>query len=218
MAKQIEETKRKNRKLSVRPIVIIVCDGEKTEPNYFNNFKQQRHTALQIEIVSGCKNYRDIIKSAGIAETKYVTNTNTKYDVWCVSDVDTDIKTSSNQEARNAQLKEYFEQAEAKGFHIALSNPCFELWYLLHFVYTTSEMLSYKEVEQKLSTPAHIPNYDKRKDYFNILAEKMELAIKNAKKLKKFHVEQGKTSLFDVTVNPYTNVWELVEFINTRKT
>ena len=103
-------------------------------------------------------------------------------------------------------------------FQIALSNPCFELWYLLHFVYSTSELPTYKAVEQKLSTPVHIPNYDKREDYFDKLEKNMDTAIKNAKKLKQFHVEQGKSNLFDVTTNPYTNVWELVEFINTSKT
>jgi hypothetical protein len=48
---------------------------------------------------------------------------NLLYDsVWCVFDVD-----------EHPFLPEAKEQATANGIHLAVSNPCFELWLLLHF-------------------------------------------------------------------------------------
>ena len=47
-------------------------------------------------------------------------------EVWCVFDVESPKKHYS--------LMEAVRLAEAKGIHLAISNPCFELWLALHFV------------------------------------------------------------------------------------
>jgi hypothetical protein len=43
-------------------------------------------------------------------------------EVWCVFDVD-----------EHPKLAEARDQANANGIQLAVSNPCFELWLLLHF-------------------------------------------------------------------------------------
>jgi hypothetical protein len=50
MAKTIRETQRGSRKRIPHPVIIIVCEGEKTEPIYFNHFKK-RDKPLRIEVV-----------------------------------------------------------------------------------------------------------------------------------------------------------------------
>ena len=130
--------------------------------------------------------------------------------VWCVSDVDVDNNTPDAQKSKNIQLNEYTKMANEHGFKIALSNPCFELWFLLHFEYTAGYIDDYDAVEKKLL--AHLPNYKKNGDIFGIIVDRQASAIDYAKKLKRYHeVELERTDLYNVSVNPYTNVWELVE-------
>ena len=209
MSRKIEKPSRKSRKNTPRPVFIIVCDGTKTEPKYFENFNK-RHKPLHVKVVPGGRNYLDLIKKGNRAKS----NIEGICHVWCVSDVDADPNTPNYESAKNEQLKEFSKQAQEYGFNIALSNPCFELWYLLHFGYFTSKMPTYKSVEQKLSNPAYLPSYDKTKDYFNDLHERIEDAISNATKLKKYHEDLGVSNFTAVSANPYTDVWRLVEKIN----
>jgi hypothetical protein len=200
------ESRRKVRVTPTKPVVIVVCDGAKTEPIYFKNFKS-RDKLFHIKVVHSGKNYLDLIKK-GIHESDGVEGA---CDVWCVSDVDADPNTPYNESSKNQQLKEFKEQARKYGFQIALSNPCFELWYLLHFGYSTSNLPTYKSLEQKLSV--HLPNYSKTKNYFSQLSDTMDYAISNAKKLEKHHADLGIADFASVAVNPYTDVWQLVEQI-----
>jgi len=131
--------------------------------------------------------------------------------VWCVSDVDTDVKTPYNQSTKNSQLREYAKKAANHGFKVALSSPCFELWFLLHFTYTTGILQDYDAVSKRLSE--YLPDYQKNYDIFGLLLDKQETAISYAKKLKAFHIEQGKPDYMNSSINPNTNVWELVEVL-----
>ena len=210
MPKQIQTLPRGRNKRVPHPVVIIVCEGEKTEPTYFKHFKK-RDKLLRIEIVKGAKgtSYQALINTALEAKERHVSKTESEWAVWCVSDVDADIKTPYNQSSKNSQLKEYAKKAANNGFKIALSNPCFELWFLLHFTYTTGSLQNYSAVSRKLSE--YLPQYEKNSDIFNLLLDKQKTAINHAKKLKAFHIEQGKPDYMNSSVNPSTAVWELVE-------
>ncbi|WP_433431968.1 RloB family protein [Nonomuraea sp. CA-141351] len=59
--------------------------------------------------------------------------------VWAFFDRDT-----------HEQVAESYARAEAAGVHVAFSNPCFELWLLLHFVPGASGALSPKGVQDQL--------------------------------------------------------------------
>lgn len=200
------ESRRRVRITPTKHVVIVVCDGAETEPIYFRNFKS-RDKLFHVKVVHSGKNYYDLIKK-GILESNGVEGA---CDVWCVSDVDADPNTPYNESSKNQQLKEFQEQARIHGFQIVLSNPCFELWYLLHFGYSTGKMPTYKSVEQKLNV--HLPNYNKTKDYFGELSNKLDDAINNSKRLKKHHVDLGLDNFACVASNPYTDVWKLVEQI-----
>ncbi|MCL2571131.1 MAG: RloB family protein [Defluviitaleaceae bacterium] len=210
MARAIREEKRGSRKRNTHPVVIIVCEGAKTEPIYFNHFKK-RDKPLRIEVVKDAagESYRALIKAAIGAKEKYVNGTESNWAVWCVSDVDVDHNTPDNQSLRSSQLKAYAKEATQNGFRVALSNPCFELWFLLHFTYTTGHVRDCDTLIEKLSK--YIPKYKKDSGIYNLLADKQCNAISNGKKLENYHQEQGKSDMIDVSVNPYTNVWELVE-------
>ena len=116
--------KRKPRQIVCK--ILIVCEGTKTEPNYFKAFKMfNRGTFVyEIEIEGEGKNTIQVVDRAIELRdnAKYIGN---EYDrVWTVFDRD-----SFPAEKFNGAII----KAKEHGIECAWSNEAFELWYLYHF-------------------------------------------------------------------------------------
>lgn len=79
---------------------------------------------------------------------------------------------------------------EKKGVKILESNPCFEIWFLLHFDYTTKLFDSCDAVTRELRKRPELNDYNKSQEYHgkkNLYRELKDRlcnqAIPNAKKL-----------------------------------
>lgn len=94
---------------------------------------------------------------------------------WIVCDCDHWVEPSHIQNLTNV-----LRECRQKDVQVALSNPCFELWLLLHFAdYPAEDMLTCKEVENRLRAAAG--GYDKTKVYnLPIDIEKVRGALKRA--------------------------------------
>lgn len=123
--------RRTQAKRSPYDMVLIVCEGGKTEPNYFHELKDAfRLNTANIEIVGEeCgSSPRDVVE---YAIKKYWENKD--YDrVFCVFDKD---RHTTYQAAldRIRQTK----LSSSHSIHAVTSVPCFEIWFLLHFRYST---------------------------------------------------------------------------------
>ena len=178
--------------------LVIVSEGE-TERVYFRGYKQ-RKSGLYIIIPNSTET--DPVNLVNLALRQIV-----KYDldlengdqVWCVFDADRNT---------NENIQRALARADDK-VKLCLSNPCFELWYLLHFGYFDGR-ISTGDMQNKIET--HIRGYDKVKDYFGVLLSKRDAAVRNSKKLVQKHEESG-TQLLSIESNPSTNVFDLVEYI-----
>jgi len=110
-----------SRKVDTRETVsrfLIVCEGEKTEPNYFRGFRVPK-SVIDVQGLG----YNTI----GLVQKAIEIGENSHYDqIWCVFDRDSFPANDFN----NALLL-----AEQKDIKVAYSNESFELWYLLHFHY-----------------------------------------------------------------------------------
>lgn len=106
---------------------LIVCEGRKTEPNYFNGLKKKINEKYgnkvdvllpDIEVKGTGKNTTDLVRYT----SQFVNYSNKKYGkVWIVFDKDD-------------YSDEQFDKAIENCFYdVAWSNPNFELWLLLHF-------------------------------------------------------------------------------------
>lgn len=101
-----------------RPKILIVCEGENTEPSYFSQFKL---TNAEVFPIGEGKNTITLVESV----PKIIDNLNQNFDqVWCVFDKDD----FPNQNFDNAIAK-----AVSLGYNIAYSNQAFEFWLILHF-------------------------------------------------------------------------------------
>lgn len=103
-------------------------------------------------------------------------------------------------------IKKAKKEGDKNKIEIILSNPCFELWYLLHFEFSTA-YISTEQAVQKLEEK-YIPNYQKNQSYFEQLKTHLSKAIENAQKLNRFH-EGNQTPLFSTKSNPSTQVFRL---------
>lgn len=192
----------KRRKLRVRiprKVFVIVCEGEKTERIYFNRYKT-RFSNLRIETPnSRCTDPINLAKFSREQIRKEALDLKNGDAIWCVFDCDE----NTNENISNAC------KIAGKEIKICLSNPNFELWFLLHFNFISSNVTR-SEVIEKLKK--YISTYEKNKDMYNILLEKRSTAIENAKKLIRMHETKG-VELFSVDSNPSTQVQNIVEEI-----
>ncbi|NEP44572.1 MAG: RloB domain-containing protein, partial [Okeania sp. SIO2H7] len=150
---------------------LIVCEGEKTEPNYFKSFRVPGN--VEIIVLGLGENPIKLVKEAMEMSKK-----EEEYDqVWCVFDRDDWEPNDFNGAITCAEKNE---------IKIAYSNEAFELWYLLHFYYRDTAMSrkSYKgELTKKLREAKLISNskkYEKNsEEMYGFLEDKQSQAIKN---------------------------------------
>ena len=93
---------------------------------------------------------------------------------------------------------------ESNGIKLAISNPCFELWLLLHFQ-DNPGMHSRQKVQQMLRK--HAPNYNKGVDYAKYSGGYSE-AVDRATRMDEAAANDGEAGL-----NPTTGVYRLTELI-----
>ena len=183
------------------PLVLVVCEGAVTEPQYIEGFR----------VAEGANTVRVHIKAPGgdpkaavelaikLAEeaaerARRERDDNLRYDeVWCVFDVD-----------EHKRLDEARRTAETNGVRLAVSNPCFELWLLLHFFDQTAA-LSRKRASELLKK--HLPVYAKHVRFPEVSAGYHDAVIR-AEALDLRHAQTGAQG-----GNPSSGVYCLTERI-----
>jgi hypothetical protein len=184
------------RRGETRKRFLIVCEGEKTEPNYFNGFKNELRTIAFLKIIPAGK-----VSLSLVREAKRLKEDDGEYDeVWCV--FDRDFKSENNNQQN---FNEAIELAKRYKINLAVSNDAFELWFLLHYEY-------YSSTTHRSNLPTMLcdkkrlgAKYKKNSaNMYEKLKEKQPEAIKNAKKL----WDQCND---DYNTNLSTTVFQLVE-------
>lgn len=207
--------KRGSKKRKIKPVVLIVTEGSKTEPGYFNHFRT-RQKNIDVRVIgsrtsAGETDYNSLIRKAKEYQDKDDLSSENGDTVWIVADGDVNYNNPNPIEKKDVALSNARKLAKQKGMEMVISNPCFELWYLLHFRYTTGFFKDYEAVRKLLTE--HIPNYEKANDVFPILEEYVDVAVRRAKQLEEYHLKNGNMLPLGITVNPYTEVYHLIEAI-----
>lgn len=198
MRKISSDFKRKVKKNPKR-VILIAYEG-KTEKEYFKCFISNDKS---FNIVFAHDNHTDPIGMIEVLKNKMKENSIDPEQgdkVYCIFDTDTNP-------VKNKIIKEVYELAEKYGILIITSNPCIELWFYLHYRYTTKYMSSDDAVK---CLKREYPNYEKGKCVYDELKDKTLVAIKNAKNLEKYHNENGKNIKL-IEANPSTMIYKIVE-------
>src|SRR3990167_1143117 len=178
---------RRGPKKSPYATILIVCEGEKTECNYFRDLcKFHRLNTANVIVVNGKGSAPISVVDHAIEIAQKTADID---HVMCV--FDRDEHATFNQAIDKIQQHKPRRNAKSKPqYHVFTSTPCFELWLLLHFIYSAKPVFknNKKSAADNLISNLrdHWPEYAKnRMDLFFALNEKLESAFKNAKKLER---------------------------------
>jgi hypothetical protein len=182
-----------------KKLFLIVCEGAKTEPNYFRAFPIEPKTR---EIEGFGLNTLSLVDKA--LELKK----GGLYDqVWCVFDKDS---------FTDDQFARAITKADNNGLRVGHTNESFELWYLLHFQFMDSALHrdAYKpKLDVCLNRNGMGPYFKNDPDMYEKL-QRLQLqqdAIRHAERLIEFHRSNGHAPHQS---NPSTTVHLLVQELN----
>jgi hypothetical protein len=214
-----QEKKRSQDNRSIRRYYLIVCEGEKTEPNYFEGLKQDLPkgvlTAFQIDIEGTGRNTMSLLDEAIRLKAAYEKQTNRPIDkLWTVFDRDS----FSANDFNSAILRCKNAKPE---IGCAWSNEAFELWYLLHFHYYNHSITrtDYQKLIEENLQPLIGTGYRYQKNSANMYAllkqyGSLQNAIRNASRLQRAYQDREDYS----NHNPCTMVHQLVsELLNLKE-
>lgn len=167
--------------------VLVVCGGVSTEPTYFNGLRRLlRNPAVKVKIASQGIDPKKLVEHAASLRSRGEFD-----DVWCVVDVD------------EYDLGPTISAAAELDIRLAISNPCFEYWLLLHFEACHACLPDYNEASARLRK--YLPNYDKSELRFSDFTQGIADAVTRAKR------RHPGPDVGEHRLNPSTRVWELVD-------
>ena len=184
-----------------RPIILIVCEGENTEPQYLEGLRRAcRNPRVDILVHHKHGVPRTLVEIARQSKREAETKArregddNLAYDsVWCVFDIDD-----------HPNVPDARQMARDNGIELAISNPCIELWLLLHF--RDNPGMQHRD-KLKMMLAEEAPGYDKTVNYA-VYAEGRPEATIRAKRMDELAESRGEPG-----GNPTTGVYKLTELI-----
>jgi len=179
----------------VRESILIITEGKKTEPTYFLGLRAMlKLLNVKIEILPGAAMDKTIVERAIQLKGNYD-------EVWAVFDRETPVTN-----------KNYFEAIELalhNNIKLAVSDPCFEYWLLLHFKSTDGSFANCDNVIRELRRT--FPDYEKNTALPDEFLKKAKAIADLAKDL---HQRQLSASMQPdkekFNCPPSTTVYELV--------
>ena len=213
-----KEKREKKRKIATRKVhlnYLIVCEGEQTEPNYFEALIGGRNSrVLDADILgkgqSTCRLVRTAIEERDKSKIEYDR-------VWVVFDKD-DF----------TDFNEAIALAQSNNVCSAWSNEAFELWYYLHFQYLDTPISRSQYIdalEREIRTYESEYSYKKNdKGTYALLCKygNQDLAIRFAERLEKIYTDTNYASHKPCTkvhhlVKELLNPEELLELLNVNR-
>jgi hypothetical protein len=165
-------------------VVLIVTDGKETETTYFKRVREEPWIVPSKVDVTFKKGDPAAAVEYAISEASGYTET------WAVCDVD------------QYDVEVALTRARDCGISLALSNPCFEVWLILHLFGGCGPFDNATQAGVRLSKL--LPTWNKTELNFDDFRMGIFEAVKRAKQLAQVHGEPPKG-------NPSTDVWRVIE-------
>ena len=204
-----KEKQDKKRKVATRKVhlnYLIVCEGERTEPNYFNALVGGRNSkVLSVDVLGEGQSTCRLVRTAIEERDKSMI----EYDrVWVVFDKD-DFN----------DFNDAIALAHSNSICAAWSNESFELWYYLHFQYLDTPISRAQYIDAlNREIRKFVPDYSYQKNdkgTMDLLRKygNLDLAIRHAE-----HLETLYNDTNYAAHKPCTKVHHLVkELLNPEK-
>lgn len=181
--------------------LLIFCEGKNTEPTYIKSFALEHGNGLvEVKVVGPAGAPTTIVDKAKAARVRVNASKNSfeRFDqVWALFDMDA-----------HENVEQAIAHARAADVRVAFSNPCFEVWLLLHYRdYDSPD--GRHEVQKKFA--ACDVKYDRKGSKtlnYSALSNRYADACKRAVRLRERRQQEGKPM-----GEPYTDVDELTSLI-----
>lgn len=190
-----------------KPVMLITAEGKnKTEQLYFTSFQSQ-HGKYSVKFIKTSKD----TDPAGMYKSleSYWKNNDLSGangdKAYIVLDLDCCEK--------KAKLIEELSK-KSKDIRFVVSNPCIEIWFLMHFVYSTHQFIDSKEPKRELRK--YINGYEESTEVAEVLKPLLPKAMIHIERLKKYHKEMG-TKWISSKCNPMTDIPEIIEELEVLK-
>ncbi len=214
-AKDKKEWRKPGRRKGYRVLAperhLVVCEGKKTEPLYFEGMREALKPEFRNRI-------HIVVKGTGLHTTDLLDYAKREcrlsggYDhVWIVYDQD-DFDPHDFDSVVDACKK---NSSSATTFHALWSNPCVEVWLLLHFGYTTAQMTSTEAIAKLAAAfkrELKHPYTKSTEGLFAELYDRLDDADACVKRLLLWHKEQGSCS--PSQMNPCTTFPEITRMLS----
>ena len=204
MVKPVKKVTRGSITRERKKLIVVGTEGEnKTEEMYLRNLEKMQN---RYHFIFTPGNYTDpiqivnaTIKGARKEKLRF------KSGDMAVSIFDLDVNKS-----KEVQLCVAREIGRKNHVDIISSNPCFEIWFLEHFVYTSKQFNSNRELIRELNK--FLPHYSKSNIQFGSIFPLTNKAVKNCEKLEEYHRRNSNIEPFDFN-NPRTDMHKLVKTV-----
>ena len=183
------------------PVILVVCEGAVTEKQYVKGYQRAcRKARVDVEVSNEHGTPKKLVgiakrlKLEAEARAEKEEDDNLKYDdIWCVFDIDD-----------HPHVAEAKQMANENDIKLAISNPCFELWLLLHFRDCPGTEHRHR-IQEMLKE--RVPDYDKSIDF-----EAFRPGCKEATR-RAAYLNQLADSINEPWRNPTTSVYKLLKAI-----
>ncbi len=157
-------------------LLIIATEGRITEKQYFAQFRNRR---VQVKVIPTGEDNKSspeyVLERLKHFRQEYQLEANDE--LWLMIDVD---------KWQDKKLSSVTKEAKASGFKLAISNPCFEIWLLCHYILPSHKTAYCKEITEQLSKElkkVHNCGYNKAKLNTDHFKPYVKQAVQNAKQL-----------------------------------
>ena len=186
---------------ATRREVLVFTEGEKTEDGYLLPWRRAYRDTVLLEIDPFHGVPQSLVEQA-VATKKAEARDERRGrgrahdEIWCVFDIDA-----------HPNVPEAIQLAEAHGIGLAISNPCIELWFILHF----RDQTAYLSRHDAQSAAAALLGCGKvlTRAAMELLRDGYEDARDRARRLDAKHDGDGSPP----RSNPSSSVWTLIEAI-----
>jgi len=182
-------------------VIALFCEGAATEPQYFQalaklpEIREKTNLDLRIDLTGAVP--LTLVQQAVSAK-----NNDTADAYWCIFDVE--------WPKQHPNLADAIQLAGKEGIPVAVSNPSFELWLVLHH----KDHRSYLDTNQAIQERKKIDGAGNKNLDPNLYLNFRSVASARAQSLTSRHEKDGNRMPHD---NPSSNVYELVTAIENPK-
>lgn len=189
--------RRHGRKRPQRYILRVLSEGKVTEPSYLSEWARRNRQTAGIKLDDTGMTPEALVRRAKqYLKDRWPRRADPDFDeIWCVFDKDA-----------HPNLAQAINEAGQSGIEVVVSNPCFELWLVLHVRNQTGH--TDRHAVQRMANELRVADGKRIPDAaWGTLVEGFETARHRARALDERHAGNGSPP----RENPSTDVWRLVD-------